>query len=98
MPADQVCVGVGILPCLTRLFRVILLTWLLVWPLSTSVLERFSALATPSVLVSAPLASVSAAVNHVVGSVTIVGAVSPAGGDFSDPVCAATLGIVQVLG
>jgi vacuolar-type H+-ATPase catalytic subunit A/Vma1 len=26
----------------------------------------------------------------------IVGAVSPAGGDFSDPVCAATLGIVQV--
>jgi len=30
------------------------------------------------------------------GSVTIVGAVSPAGGDFSDPVCAATLGIVQV--
>jgi len=31
-----------------------------------------------------------------VGSVTIVGAVSPAGGDFSDPVCSATLGIVQV--
>ena len=30
------------------------------------------------------------------GTVTIVGAVSPAGGDFSDPVCAATLGIVQV--
>mmetsp|Transcript_34680 Transcript_34680/g.85329 ORF Transcript_34680/g.85329 Transcript_34680/m.85329 type:complete len:608 (-) Transcript_34680:305-2128(-) len=30
------------------------------------------------------------------GSVTIVGAVSPAGGDFSDPVCAATLSIVQV--
>jgi len=27
--------------------------------------------------------------------VTIVGAVSPAGGDFSDPVCAATLGIVS---
>jgi V-type H+-transporting ATPase subunit A len=27
------------------------------------------------------------------GTVTIVGAVSPAGGDFSDPVCAATLGI-----
>merc|ERR1719502_263340 len=30
------------------------------------------------------------------GSVTIVGAVSPPGGDFSDPVCSATLGIVQV--
>lgn len=30
------------------------------------------------------------------GSITIVGAVSPPGGDFSDPVCAATLGIVQV--
>eukprot|EP00245_Coleochaete_scutata_P006772 TRINITY_DN21555_c0_g1_i1.p1 TRINITY_DN21555_c0_g1~~TRINITY_DN21555_c0_g1_i1.p1 ORF type:complete len:621 (-),score=138.38 TRINITY_DN21555_c0_g1_i1:674-2536(-) len=30
------------------------------------------------------------------GSVTIVGAVSPPGGDFSDPVTAATLGIVQV--
>ncbi|CEJ80856.1 Putative V-type proton ATPase catalytic subunit A [[Torrubiella] hemipterigena] len=30
------------------------------------------------------------------GSVSIVGAVSPAGGDFSDPVCTATLGIVQV--
>ena len=31
-----------------------------------------------------------------VGSISIVGAVSPPGGDFSDPVCAATLGIVQV--
>lgn len=31
------------------------------------------------------------------GSVTIVGAVSPPGGDFSDPVTMATLGIVQVL-
>lgn len=30
------------------------------------------------------------------GSVTVVGAVSPPGGDFSDPVTAATLGIVQV--
>jgi V-type H+-transporting ATPase subunit A len=30
------------------------------------------------------------------GSVSIVGAVSPPGGDFSDPVCSATLGIVQV--
>jgi len=30
------------------------------------------------------------------GSISIVGAVSPPGGDFSDPVCAATLGIVQV--
>jgi len=30
------------------------------------------------------------------GSVTIVGAVSPPGGDFSDPLTAATLGIVQV--
>ncbi len=30
------------------------------------------------------------------GSVTIVGAVSPPGGDFSDPVSMATLGIVQV--
>merc|ERR1711998_233798 len=30
------------------------------------------------------------------GTVTIVGAVSPPGGDFSDPVTAATLGIVQV--
>mmetsp|Transcript_2647 Transcript_2647/g.5850 ORF Transcript_2647/g.5850 Transcript_2647/m.5850 type:complete len:616 (-) Transcript_2647:437-2284(-) len=30
------------------------------------------------------------------GSVTIVGAVSPPGGDFSDPVTAATLSIVQV--
>merc|ERR1712003_598926 len=30
------------------------------------------------------------------GSVTIVGAVSPPGGDFSDPVTVATLGIVQV--
>lgn len=32
------------------------------------------------------------------GSVTIVGAVSPPGGDFSDPVTAATLSIVQVCG
>ena len=31
------------------------------------------------------------------GSVSIVGAVSPPGGDFSDPVTAATLGIVQVI-
>lgn len=31
------------------------------------------------------------------GSVTIVGAVSPPGGDFSDPVTSATLGIVQVV-
>merc|ERR1719353_2710128 len=31
-----------------------------------------------------------------VGSVSIVGAVSPPGGDFSDPVCSATLSIVQV--
>ncbi|GBF89916.1 V-type proton ATPase catalytic subunit A [Raphidocelis subcapitata] len=31
------------------------------------------------------------------GSVTIVGAVSPPGGDFSDPVTSATLAIVQVL-
>src|SRR5204863_7034129 len=30
------------------------------------------------------------------GSVTIVGAVSPPGGHFSDPVTSATLGIVQV--
>lgn len=30
------------------------------------------------------------------GSVTIVGAVSPPGGDFSDPVTAQTLNIVQV--
>jgi V-type H+-transporting ATPase subunit A len=30
------------------------------------------------------------------GSVSIIGAVSPPGGDFSDPVTAATLGIVQV--
>lgn len=30
------------------------------------------------------------------GSVTIVGAVSPPGGDFSDPVTSATLGVVQV--
>lgn len=30
------------------------------------------------------------------GSVTIVGAVSPPGGDFSDPVTSATLSIVQV--
>merc|ERR1711937_882458 len=30
------------------------------------------------------------------GSVTIVGAVSPPGGDFTDPVTSATLGIVQV--
>ncbi len=33
---------------------------------------------------------------HRIGSVSIVGAVSPPGGDFSDPVTAATLGIVQV--
>ncbi|RWW49092.1 hypothetical protein BHE74_00044781 [Ensete ventricosum] len=32
------------------------------------------------------------------GSVTIVGAVSPPGGDFSDPVTSATLGIVQLVG
>ena len=32
------------------------------------------------------------------GTVTIVGAVSPPGGDFSDPVTAATLSIVQVCG
>jgi V-type H+-transporting ATPase subunit A len=31
-----------------------------------------------------------------VGSVSIVGAVSPPGGDFSDPVTSSTLGIVQV--
>ena len=31
------------------------------------------------------------------GTVTIVGAVSPPGGDFSDPVTAATLSIVQVI-
>jgi len=31
-----------------------------------------------------------------IGSVSIVGAVSPPGGDFSDPVTSATLGIVQV--
>merc|ERR1712167_337497 len=31
-----------------------------------------------------------------IGSVTIVGAVSPPGGDFSDPVTSATLSIVQV--
>jgi V-type H+-transporting ATPase subunit A len=30
------------------------------------------------------------------GSVTIIGAVSPPGGDFGDPVTSATLGIVQV--
>merc|ERR1719454_1954197 len=30
------------------------------------------------------------------GSITIVGAVSPPGGDFTDPVCSATLSIVQV--
>ena len=30
------------------------------------------------------------------GSVTVVGAVSPPGGDFSDPVTSATLNIVQV--
>lgn len=30
------------------------------------------------------------------GSITIVGAVSPPGGDFSDPVTSATLGILQV--
>ncbi|KAI0566781.1 Vacuolar-type H+-ATPase V1A subunit [Gracilaria domingensis] len=33
---------------------------------------------------------------HREGSITIVGAVSPPGGDFSDPVTSATLGIVQV--
>eukprot|EP00128_Syssomonas_multiformis_P016878 Colp12_sorted_trinity150504_noHs@8163 len=33
---------------------------------------------------------------HREGSVSIVGAVSPPGGDFADPVTAATLGIVQV--
>ena len=33
---------------------------------------------------------------HREGTVTIVGAVSPPGGDFSDPVTAATLSIVQV--
>ncbi|KAK3997497.1 V-type proton ATPase catalytic subunit A [Cladorrhinum sp. PSN332] len=33
---------------------------------------------------------------HRDGSVSIVGAVSPPGGDFSDPVTSATLGIVQV--
>ena len=33
---------------------------------------------------------------HREGSVTVVGAVSPPGGDFSDPVTAATLSIVQV--
>merc|ERR1711892_709215 len=33
---------------------------------------------------------------HRLGSVSIVGAVSPPGGDFSDPVTTATLGIVQV--
>lgn len=31
------------------------------------------------------------------GTITIVGAVSPPGGDFSDPVTAATLSIVQVI-
>ena len=30
------------------------------------------------------------------GSVTIVGAVSPPGGDFSDPVTTSTMSIVQV--
>ncbi len=30
------------------------------------------------------------------GSVSIVGVVSPPGGDFADPVTSATLGIVQV--
>ena len=30
------------------------------------------------------------------GTVTVIGAVSPPGGDFSDPVTAATLSIVQV--
>jgi vacuolar-type H+-ATPase catalytic subunit A/Vma1 len=30
------------------------------------------------------------------GSITIVGAVSPPGGDFTDPVTTATLSIVQV--
>lgn len=33
---------------------------------------------------------------HRIGSVSIVGAVSPPGGDFSDPVTSATLNIVQV--
>lgn len=33
---------------------------------------------------------------HREGSVSVVGAVSPPGGDFSDPVTSATLGIVQV--
>ena len=32
------------------------------------------------------------------GSVSLVGAVSPPGGDFSDPVTAQTLNIVQVKG
>lgn len=34
--------------------------------------------------------------NYRIGSISIVGAVSPPGGDFSDPVTAATLDIVQV--
>jgi V-type H+-transporting ATPase subunit A len=34
--------------------------------------------------------------NGLMGSITIVGAVSPPGGDFSDPVTASTLNIVQV--
>lgn len=34
--------------------------------------------------------------NDKIGSITIVGAVSPPGGDFSDPVTSATLSIVQV--
>lgn len=37
-----------------------------------------------------------ALLNDLEGSITIVGAVSPPGGDFSDPVTAATLSIVQV--
>lgn len=34
---------------------------------------------------------------HRNGSVSIVGAVSPPGGDFADPVTAATMGITQVI-
>eukprot|EP00461_Guttulinopsis_vulgaris_P000131 UN00131 len=40
--------------------------------------------------------SVTCLGNKANGSVTIVGAVSPAGGDFSDPVTVSTLSIVQV--
>ena len=40
--------------------------------------------------------SVTCLGNNKNGSVTIVGAVSPAGGDFSDPVTVSTLSIVQV--